>query len=88
MATGPRSKFGAPMFEPEVFRKQMYCTEVLVTLLGLFGAPQSFGARGIVPLAPVVTPLITARSDAPQEIMVHRSNQRHTGVIGFGGAKF
>jgi len=27
------------MFEPEVFRKQMYCTEDLVTLLGLFGAP-------------------------------------------------
>jgi len=48
------------MFEPEVFRKQMYCTEVLVTLLGLFGA------RGIVPLAPV-TPVITARSDAPQQ---------------------
>jgi len=38
MAPGVRSKFGAPMFEPEVFRKQMYCTEVLVTLLGLFGA--------------------------------------------------
>jgi len=33
------------MFEPEVFRKQMYCIDVLVTLLGLFGAlPQSFGA--------------------------------------------
>ena len=27
MAPGARSKFGAPMFEPEVFRKQMYCTE-------------------------------------------------------------
>jgi len=30
----------------------MYCTEVLVTLLGLFGATLSFGARGIVPFAP------------------------------------
>ena len=38
MAPEARSKFGAPVFEPEVFRKQMYCTEVLVTLLGLFGA--------------------------------------------------
>jgi len=38
MAPGARSKFGAPVFEPEVFLKQMYCTEVLVTLLGLFGA--------------------------------------------------
>jgi len=28
MAPGARSKFGAPMFQPEVFRKQMYCTEV------------------------------------------------------------
>jgi len=46
MAPGARSKFGAPVFEPEVFRKQMYCTEVRVTLLGLFGA------RGVVPLAP------------------------------------
>jgi len=32
------------MFEPEVFRKQMYCIEessLLVTLLGLSGAPYS-----------------------------------------------
>jgi len=40
------------MLEPEVFRKQTYFTEVRVTFIGLFGAPQSFGARGIVPLAP------------------------------------
>jgi len=44
MAPGARSKFGTPVFEPEVFWQQMYCTEVLLTLLGLFGAPQSFGA--------------------------------------------
>jgi len=44
MAPGARSKFGATMFEPEVFRKQIYCIEkILVALLGLFGA------RGIVP---------------------------------------
>jgi len=45
------------MFEFEVFRKQMYWIEentVLVTLFGLFGAPQSFGARGIV--APSLRP--------------------------------
>ena len=58
MASGARSKFGAPVFEPEVFRKQMYCTEVLLTLLGYFGAPQSFDdlivirRRGTVPLNP------------------------------------
>jgi len=34
MAPGARNKFGAPMFESEVFRKQMYCFEkVLITLL-------------------------------------------------------
>jgi len=59
MASWVGSKFGAPMFEHEVFRKQMYCTEVLVTLLGLFGTPRShsapslwFSARGVVPLVP------------------------------------
>jgi len=49
MASGARSKFGAPMFEPEVFRKQIYCcTKVLVTLFGLFGDPQSFGALIVI----------------------------------------
>jgi len=24
---GARNRFGAPMFEPEIFRKQMYCIE-------------------------------------------------------------
>jgi len=41
MAPGARIKFGAPMFEPDIFRNQMYSMEestVLVTLLGLFGA--------------------------------------------------
>ena len=95
MASGARSKFGAPVLEPEIFRKQMYCTEVVVTLLELFGAPRGhsapslwFGARGIVPLTPVVTPLSTVRSDAPQQIMVHSSNQRHTGTLSLSGAKF
>jgi len=87
MAPGARCKFGAPIFEPEVFRKQMYCTEVLVTLLGL-SAPRSHSAPGeLCPLPPVVTPLITARSDAPQQIMVHSSNQRHTGTLGFRRGK-
>jgi len=35
----PWSKFGTPMVEPEFFRKQIYCIEVLVILLELFGAP-------------------------------------------------
>jgi len=48
MAPGTRNKFGAPMFEPEVFRKQMYCTEVRLTLLGLFGARRLFGAPIVI----------------------------------------
>jgi len=77
------------MFKPEVFRKQMYCTEVLVTFLRLFGDPQSFGALIVIrrrgncaPCSPSLRPLNTARSDAPQQIMVHSSNQRHTGTLG------
>jgi len=59
MAPGARNKFAAPMFEPEVFRKQMYCFEkVLMTLLGLFG-PRSDSAPGeSCPLAPLVTSLV------------------------------
>jgi len=47
MAPGARSKFGAPIFEAEVFRKQMYCTEESTCDIAetfrlppqLFGAP-------------------------------------------------
>jgi len=37
----------------------------------------------LCPLPPIVTPLVTARSDAPQQIVVHSSNQRHTGTLSF-----
>jgi len=44
MASGARSKFGAPMFEPEIFRKQMYCIEESICdIVGAFRRPlQSF----------------------------------------------
>jgi len=57
------------MFEPEVFWKRMYCTEVLVTLLGLFGVLPSFGARVIVPLAP--------RPYAPDYCVQRRASTDH-----------
>jgi len=38
MASG-KKQFVAPMFEPELFREQMVLEKVIVTLLGLFGAP-------------------------------------------------
>jgi len=41
----------------------------------------------LCPFPPVVTPLITALSDAHQQIMVHSSNQRHTGTLGFRRGK-
>jgi len=63
MAPGARSKFGAPMFEPEVFRREMHCIEERTCdNVGTFRRPQSigalriesapmlwFGAQGIVP---------------------------------------
>jgi len=42
MAAGAVSKFGAPVFEPDVFRNQMYCTEgSTCDIVGTFrrGAP-------------------------------------------------
>jgi len=42
MAPGARSKFGAPIFEPEVFRKQMYCIEECTCdIIGIFWRPRS-----------------------------------------------
>ena len=38
-------------------------------------------------LPSVVTPLITERSDAPQQIMVHSSNWRHKGTLCFRRGK-
>ena len=50
--------------------------------------PPSDSASGeLWPLPPVVTPMITARSDAPQQIMVHSFNQRHTVTLGFRRGK-
>jgi len=69
MAPGARSKFGAPMFKPEPFWKQMYCIEESTCdICWDFSAqprsdsapsPKLFNARGIVPLAPLVTPLMS-----------------------------
>jgi len=47
MAPGARSKFGVPMFEPEFFRKQMYCIEESICdNIGIvWRPPQWFGAH-------------------------------------------
>jgi len=45
MAPGARRKFGAPMFETEVFQKQMYCIEgSTCDIVGTFRRPRSHSA--------------------------------------------
>jgi len=52
MAQEQKSKYGTPMFEPEVFRKQMYCNEESTcNIAGTFWRPGNH--------APLVTPLVT-----------------------------
>ena len=48
---GKKRKFGAPMFEPEVFRKYMYCIEESTCdIVGTFRRPpQCFGTRELCP---------------------------------------
>jgi len=47
-----RSKFGAPMFKPEVFWKRMYCIEESTcNIVGTFRRPEN-----CAPLCPLVTP--------------------------------
>ena len=62
MDPGARSKFGAPIFEPEVFWKQMYCIKECTCDIGgtfhhlpqSFGAPRSDSAPGeCAPFAPL-----------------------------------
>jgi len=47
MASGAKSKFGAPMFEFEVFRKEKYCVEESTCdIVGTFRRPHSDSAPG------------------------------------------
>jgi len=50
MAPAARSTFGAPMFKPEVFRKEMYRIEESTwDIVGNFRShPQSFGALIVI----------------------------------------
>jgi len=43
--------------------------------------------RELCPLHPVVATLITERSNAPQQIMLHSFNKTHTGTLGFWRGK-
>jgi len=47
MASGARNKFDTPMFEPDVFRKQMYCIEESTwEIVRTFRCPRSDSASG------------------------------------------
>jgi len=63
MALGTRSMFVAPMFESEVFRKQMYCIEKSPCyIVGTFRpAPQSFGAQIVIRRPGTCAPFPPAR---------------------------
>jgi len=53
MVPGARNKFGAPMFEPEVFRKQMYCIKnSAYDIVVAFWSPTVIRRPGIVPPCP------------------------------------
>ena len=53
---GARSKFGAPMFEPEVFRKQIYCVkDSTCDIVGAFRRPIVIRRPGnFAPLTPLL----------------------------------
>jgi len=64
MAPGARNKFGAPVFEPEVFRKQMYCFEksaydIVVT----FWSPALIPRPRNCPPSPLVTSLVLLKKN-------------------------
>jgi len=50
MVPGARTKFGVPMFELEIFQKQMYCfEESICEIAGTFRRPpQSLGAPIVI----------------------------------------
>jgi len=66
MAPGEKNKFGNPIFEPVVFRKQMYCIEEItcdIVRICLRPSPvirrfHGYSAfKELCPLPPIITPL-------------------------------
>jgi len=74
MAPGARSKFGASMFEPEVFRNQMYCIEESTCdIVGTFRrSQQSFGAPEVIRRRGNCAPFASPRYDPGQWSSNHR----------------
>jgi len=65
-ALGKKQVWCPNVFEPEVFEKQTYCIEVLVTLFGLFGVRGSHSGPGNCALAhPGLRPYYCKEPRAP-----------------------
>jgi len=71
MTPGARNKFGASMFKPEVFRKQIYCIEesacdivgtFLPTPAVIWRLHSDLTLGNCTPLPPIVTPLVTCQN--------------------------
>jgi len=59
MGPGARNEFGALVFEPEVFWKQMYCFEKSANDIVVIYAPRSNSATGeLCPPCPLITFLV------------------------------
>jgi len=85
---GQEASLASPCSNVRSFGSKCTALKYCSLLLALLG-PRSHSASGAsCPLPPVVMPLITVRSDAPQKTMVLSSNQRHEGIFGFGGTHF
>ena len=84
-----------PMFEPTVFRKQMYYIEecsLLVTLLGLFGAPIVIRLPGELcpPLTPLVMPVMRRNHHTALAISLAAGNctVRNASILTFASLQF
>jgi len=84
---GARNKFGAPVFESKVFRKQMHCIEGSNwDIVETFQRSPVIGARGIVPpSSPLVTPLSTKFISKEEYLGVHDPFHSKYFLLGFLG---
>jgi len=74
MAPGARSKFGAPIFETEVFRKQMYCIEESTcNIVGTFRRHHSDSAPGELSLSSQLSSNAIVRGEQLKSQSMNRS---------------
>jgi len=86
MVPGAKNKFGAPMFAPKVFRKQMYSIEESTCdIVGTFLRPAVIRCPGnCAALVPLVTPL----ADQHQILAGEVKNSAKAKLLSFNRADF